>query len=159
MHTKTHSNALAEKLNEEQTAQVFEWLSDRQTYDEVAKLISSLEPEGFGIQTSPAAVGRFARDHWDQIQKMRVDKLDIEVLAVNRHYDSDQPFVQCVDDANLNLLREKLFAVLNNTRLSPAELRSVASVLKVADNLARERSKDSAIATLAAVEASVRKLA
>ena len=150
MNTKPRSNSLEAKLTPEQTALAFEWLSDFH-YEEVARLIAAPEPNGFGIPTSTAAVGRFARDHWDEIARIKANKLEIELVSVNEKYVRSHGFEENIDDGNLALLREKLFATLLNSKLTPADLRSIATVLKVAKDLASRRGSAPKTAAVMAV--------
>ena len=74
MNAKTRNGALTEKLTPQQSDLAIQLLANH-TQEEVATIISAPEPDGWGIPTSRAAVGRFAREFSEEIGKVQMDSL------------------------------------------------------------------------------------
>lgn len=141
MTEKQRSDALSEKLSAEQSRQVLHWLSDH-TYPEVAAMISAPEPEGFGIPTSTAAVGRFARLNSEHIGDIQFEQLDDLLLGVNAKYRKDIDFHESLDEGSFRVILEKVFRRLAESNPDPRELKLLANVARIAgDRLAQQRSQ------------------
>lgn len=73
MKSKTRSDALEAKINNEQFSQLILWLTAH-PYKKVQALMAAPAPEGFGLSTSITSIFRFYKAHEEEIVAKRIDQ-------------------------------------------------------------------------------------
>ena len=125
--TKQRSDALAEKISAEQKAQLIDWLSHH-SYADTCALVAAPPPDGFGFETSRAALSRFYKAHFEEITKRRQEKL-LDCALEQLHYEVGQPEYREVlaDSVHLSL-QERFCEALNQPLDSIDDLKKLVTI-------------------------------
>jgi hypothetical protein len=134
---KPRSDAFSEKISPEQKLQVIEWLSDH-SYTETAELVAAPPPDGFGIEVSRAALCRFYKTHFEQIETARREKFSVRAINLSEHHFRDPDYRAVLAESADLFLQDRYFEALTRPVESIDDLKKLVAIAQKIKDLKLE---------------------
>jgi hypothetical protein len=134
MERKTRTDALSEKISDEQRDKLILWMT-RHSYSQIIDLAKAEPPDGFGFEPSKASLSRFFHEYEEEISKPRQERILYNAYEHNRIFFSDPDTRNALHEAAAVRLQEQLYDLLSHPVESARELKDLAQISKAITTL------------------------